>query len=57
MPPSFTFVDVVRERVSPEATMKTLRRHLWYGGRPTGGIIRPSNGTCTAVSGNSEHGG
>jgi len=57
MPPSFTFVDVVRERVSPEATMKTLRRHLWYGGRPTGGIIRPSNGTCTTVSGNSEHGG
>ena len=51
----FAFVDVVRERVGPETTVKALRGHLRYSGRSTGGIGRPSDSTCTAVSRNTKY--
>lgn len=52
---SFAFVDVVREGVRSQTTVKALSRHLRHGGRSAGEVIRSSYGTCTAVSGNAEH--
>ena len=55
MSPSFTFVDMVRERVRLQTAVKVLRGHLWYSGRATGGIVGSSDGTSATVSRNSEN--
>ena len=55
MPSSFAFVDVVRERVRPQTTVKALSWYLRHGGRSTCGVVGSSFGTRTTVSRNSEH--
>ena len=56
MASGFAFVNVVRERVSPQATVKALRGHLRHSGRSSSRIVGSGDGTRTTVSGNSKHG-